>query len=67
MIEETEKIDYLKQISKLDGPILVTGAAGFIGASLFKTLLSYRSDVYGIARKQNWRILGVEPERFVQV
>ena len=64
MIEETEEIDYLKQISKLDGPILVTGAAGFIGASLFKTLLSYRSDVYGIARKQNWRILDIEPERF---
>jgi len=53
VIEETLEIDYLKQISKLDGPILVTGAGGFIGAALLKALLAVRSDVYGVARKQN--------------
>ena len=61
MNEETIEIDYLKQISKLDGPVLVTGAGGFIGAALLKALLAVRSDVYGVARKQNWRLLGVAP------
>ena len=61
MIEETTENDYLKQISKLDGPILLTGAGGFIGAALLKALLAVRSDVYGVARKQNWRLLGVSP------
>ena len=61
MNEETLETDYLKQISKLDGPILVTGAGGFIGAALLKALLAVRSDVYGVARKQNWRLKGVTP------
>jgi nucleoside-diphosphate-sugar epimerase/glycosyltransferase involved in cell wall biosynthesis len=61
VIEETVEIEYSKQILKLDGPILVTGAGGFIGAALLKALLSVRSDVYGVARKQNWRLLGVAP------
>ena len=53
----------LEQISKLDGPVLVTGAGGFIGASLFKALLAVRSDVYGIVRNQNWRLLDVSLEQ----
>ena len=61
MIEETLEVDYLKQISKLDGPILVTGAGGFIGSALLRALLAIRSDVYGVARKQNWRLLGLDP------
>ncbi len=59
MIEETMENQYLEQISKLDGPILVTGAGGFIGAALLEALFAVRSDVYGVARKQNWRLLGV--------
>ena len=59
MIEETGDIDFEKRISMLDGPILVTGAGGFIGASLFKSILAVRSDAYGIARKQNWRLSDV--------
>ena len=60
MTEETMEDQHSKQISKLDGPILVTGAGGFIGAALLKALLAVRSDVYGVARKQNWRLLGVD-------
>jgi nucleoside-diphosphate-sugar epimerase/glycosyltransferase involved in cell wall biosynthesis len=63
VIEETMEIDNLKQILKLDGPILITGAGGFIGAALLKALLAVRSDVYGFARKQNWRLLDVSPAR----
>ena len=61
MTEEKSKSEYSKQILKLDGPILVTGAGGFIGAALLKALLAIRSDVYGIVRKPNWRLLDVEP------
>lgn len=69
MIDEKSEIDYLKQISKLNGPILVTGAGGFIGAALLKALLAVRSDVYGVARKQNWRLLDVAPAqvRFINL
>lgn len=63
MIEETMEVINLEQISKLDGPVLVTGAGGFIGASLFKALLAVRSDVYGIVRNQNWRLLDVSLEQ----
>jgi nucleoside-diphosphate-sugar epimerase/glycosyltransferase involved in cell wall biosynthesis len=67
--EETSKSGYSKQILKLDGPILVTGAGGFIGAALLKALLAIRSDIYGIVRKPNWRLLGVEPTqlRFINL
>ena len=61
MTEEKSKSEYSKQILKLDGPVLVTGAGGFIGAALLKALLAIRSDVYGIVRKPNWRLLDVEP------
>jgi len=67
VIEETMEIDNLKQISKLDGPILVTGAGGFIGAALLKALLTVRSDVYGVARKQNWRLLGIDPAQIIYI
>jgi nucleoside-diphosphate-sugar epimerase/glycosyltransferase involved in cell wall biosynthesis len=60
VINETAKNDYLSLISKLDGPVLVTGAGGFIGSALFKSLLAVRSDVYGVARKQSWRLSNVE-------
>ena len=69
MTEETRQTEYSKQILRLDGPILVTGAGGFIGAALFKTLLEARSDVYGIARRLNWRLSEIEHEqlRFVNL
>ncbi len=60
MTEETSETEYSKQILELDGPILVTGAGGFIGASLLKALLAARSDVYGIVRKPNWRLTDVK-------
>ena len=56
MTEEVIAFDPTNSISKLDGPILVTGAGGFIGAALMKSLLAVRSDVFGVARKKNWRI-----------
>ena len=47
-------------IRALRGPILVTGASGFIGANLFKTLAAVRSDVYGVVRRgKNWRLADI--------
>lgn len=45
------------EIRRLDGPILVLGASGFIGANLLRTILNVRSDVHGTAsRLPAWRL-----------
>jgi polyisoprenyl-phosphate glycosyltransferase len=45
------------KIRQLQGPILVLGASGFIGANLLRILLEYREDVYGTAtRLPAWRL-----------
>jgi dolichol-phosphate mannosyltransferase len=36
-----------KDINSLQGPILIIGASGFVGANLFKKIKSYREDVFG--------------------
>ncbi len=44
-------------IRQLQGPILVLGASGFIGANLLHILLEQREDVYGTAtRLPAWRL-----------
>ena len=52
-----------EQASSLPGPILITGAGGFVGAHLYSTLLKLRVDVFGVAHsKDSWRLkaLGIE-------
>jgi nucleoside-diphosphate-sugar epimerase/glycosyltransferase involved in cell wall biosynthesis len=45
------------KIKHLQGPILVLGASGFIGANLMRTLLLGRDDIYGTAsRLPAWRL-----------
>lgn len=52
-----------QKIKNLQGPILVLGGSGFIGANLMRTLLSYRDDVFGTATSFDaWRLDGL-PER----
>ncbi|MGZ3864201.1 MAG: NAD-dependent epimerase/dehydratase family protein [Bacteroidia bacterium] len=48
-----------EHIKKLEGPIVVFGAGGFIGVNLFHLLLKHRKDVYGITqdRRNNWRFI----------
>ena len=44
-------------IRQLQGPILVLGASGFIGANLMRMLLRHREDVYGTATQlPAWRL-----------
>ena len=45
------------EIRRLDGPILVLGASGFVGANLLRTILNVRRDVHGTAsRLPAWRL-----------
>jgi dolichol-phosphate mannosyltransferase len=51
------------KITHLQGPVLVLGASGFIGANLLKMLLKHRSDVVGTASNlPAWRLDDV-PEK----
>ena len=52
-----------EKIRRLQGPLLVLGASGFLGANLLRTLLACRDDVHGtIFHPPAWRLEGV-PER----
>lgn len=54
-------------ISRLQGPLLVLGASGFIGANLLRMLLRERTDVVGTAScLPAWRLEGL-PEANVRV
>ncbi len=48
------------KISRLQGPILVLGASGFVGANLLLSLLEVRDDVVGTtSRFPAWRLEGI--------
>ena len=52
-----------EKASRLQGPILVLGASGFIGANLLRVILRSRDDVYGVAtRLPAWRLEGLPRE-----
>ena len=48
-----------EKVLKLQGPIFVFGAGGFIGINLFNTIFRYRKDVYAITQDphNNWRFI----------
>jgi polyisoprenyl-phosphate glycosyltransferase len=55
-------------IRSLRGPILVTGASGFVGANLFKTIIAVRDDVFAVVRREkNWRLADVNNEQVIAV
>ena len=59
-------MDINKHLKSLEGPILVLGASGFIGANLFKMLLSKREDVYGLCRREKgWRLNDIQSENIL--
>jgi nucleoside-diphosphate-sugar epimerase/glycosyltransferase involved in cell wall biosynthesis len=60
--------DMQSYVRALRGPILVTGASGFVGANLFKTIAAIRSDVFAVVRREkNWRLAEVKDERVIAV
>ena len=55
-------------IRALHGPIVVTGASGFVGSNLFRMLAAQRDDVYAVVRRaKNWRLATVGEESIVAV
>ena len=63
-----QAIDVTADIRSLHGPILINGAAGFVGANLFHTIASLRSDVYAVVRRgKNWRLNDVAHSQVVAV
>lgn len=57
-----------QKIKRLQGPILVLGASGFVGANLLRQLLNYRDDVFGTtSRFPAWRLEGLNDENIVAV
>ena len=56
------------RIRRLQGPILVLGASGFVGGCLFRALLDIRDDVHGTAtRLPAWRLTDLRQDRVHQV
>lgn len=52
------------EIRRLEGPILVLGASGFVGANLMRRLLAVRPDVHGTAsRLPAWRLEDLPSDR----
>jgi dolichol-phosphate mannosyltransferase len=51
------------EVLRLEGPIVVFGAGGFIGANLVRCILQYRSDVYAVTSKPfiPWRLDDINP------
>src|SRR5437762_1084329 len=52
-------------INKLQGPIVVFGAGGFIGANLFRTLAKYRTACFAVTHQSSvpYRLKGVETSK----
>lgn len=50
-------------VKQLEGPIVVFGAGGFIGANLVRTILAHRDDVYAVTSKPfvPWRLDDINP------
>ncbi len=52
-----------EKIRRLQGPILVLGASGFVGANLMRTIFDLRQDVFGTTtRTPAWRLEGLPPD-----
>jgi dolichol-phosphate mannosyltransferase len=52
--------DLEQKIKRLQGPILVLGGSGFVGANLTKMLLQFREDIYATAmHSPAWRLEGL--------
>ncbi|MEX3972085.1 NAD-dependent epimerase/dehydratase family protein [Paraburkholderia caribensis] len=55
-------------IALLRGPILITGAAGFVGANLFLKIFAVRRDVYALVhRDKSWRLADVPDSNVLSV
>lgn len=66
-IDLNRTADFKANVRSLQGPILITGASGFIGANLFLKIAAIRKDVYAVIRRsKGWRLEGVRNEQLVE-
>jgi dolichol-phosphate mannosyltransferase len=57
-----------RKIKQLQGPILVLGGSGFVGANLLRTFLKYRDDAFGTTtRLPAWRLEDLPAEHVRKV
>ncbi len=58
-----------KDAMALEGPILIVGAGGFIGAKMYYSLANLRNDVYACSldAKQSWRLSMAESSHVINV
>jgi dolichol-phosphate mannosyltransferase len=59
--------DMIEVARKLQGPILIVGVGGFVGANLYFTLRKYRPDVYGCSRnpQNSWRFANENADHLI--
>jgi dolichol-phosphate mannosyltransferase len=55
------------KIRKLQGPILVLGASGFVGANLLRALVQHGAEAYGTyCHQPAWRLAGIPDGNLIQ-
>ncbi|NBV29483.1 SDR family oxidoreductase, partial [bacterium] len=60
--------DFQKNIGVLEGPILIIGASGFIGANLLNGIFAVRGDVYGVVKGgKGWRLTDIPDDNIIAV
>lgn len=61
-------MDLAQKARRLQGPLLILGGSGFVGANLLRTLLKFREDAYGSTRDGDcsaWRLEGLPKQNIV--
>lgn len=59
-------MELLQKVKKLQGPILVLGGSGFVGANLLRMLLQARGDAYGTTTQfPYWRLDGLDEKNII--
>jgi dolichol-phosphate mannosyltransferase len=59
-------IDMQSHIRSLRGPILITGASGFVGANLYKRIAAVRDDVFAVVRREpGWRLADAPEDKVI--
>lgn len=59
----------IEEARALEGPILLVGASGFIGAKMYYSLANIRKDVFVISKhaKQSWRLSFADPTHLINL
>lgn len=68
LLTNNEAAIHAEVVRQIQGPIVVLGAAGFIGSHALHTLSRFRADVFGIAREASgWRSIALGNSQIRQV